>query len=171
MKITILVIGGVIIATLAYILIFVDGDTQPGVEVGENQGVIALEFEDYDGKEVSLADFAGTPLVVNSWATWCPFCVNELPDFAAAQEELGDSVIIIAIDRQESMSAAKKFSDNLGVTNDMVFWIDSSDSFYREIGGFSMPETIFINAQGETIDHKRGPMDKEEIIERIQAIL
>ncbi len=94
-----------------------------------------------------------------------------MPDFTAAQKELGDSVIIIAIDRQESLSAAKRFSDRLGVTDGILFWLDSSDSFYREIGGFSMPETIFVNAAGETVDHKRGPMDKVEVIERIQAIL
>ena len=39
------------------------------------------------------------------------------------------------------------------------------------IGGFSMPETIFIDSDGVTKDHKRGPMEKEEIIQRAQVIL
>jgi len=138
-------------------------------ETKSADAVFALSFKDYDGNAVSLADFRGKPLVVNGWAVWCPFCVKELGDFAIAQKEFGDKVTIIAIDRAESLETAKKFTDDLGVTDDLVFWLDSDDSFYRSIGGFSMPETIFIDSDGNKKFHKRGPMDAEEIINLIQT--
>ena len=133
--------------------------------------VFDLNFKDYDGNQVSLSDVQGKPLVVNSWAVWCPFCKKELADFATVQDELGNRVTIIAIDRAESLNVAKKFTDEKGVTDRLIFWLDLSDSFYKKIGGFSMPETIFINSDGETVFHKRGPMDVEEIKEHIQKIL
>lgn len=127
----------------------------------------AFSLQNYEGEIVRLSDFEGQPLVINSWAAWCPFCVEELPAFAAAQKEFGDQVIIIAIDRAEPLETAKKYTDELDVTNDLVFLLDPDDSFYRSIGGFSMPETIFVDAAGNILQHKRGPMDLEEIRRRI----
>ena len=128
-------------------------------------------MQNYDGKTVRLSDFAGKPLVINSWAAWCPFCRKELVDFATVQKEFGDKVIIIAVDRSETREIAKKYTDELGVTSGMVFLLDPSDSFYQSIGGFSMPETIFVDKDGRIADHKRGPMDVQEMRERIQKIL
>ena len=132
---------------------------------------VDIELKDYDGNTVSLSDYIGTPLVINSWAVWCPFCVEELKEFSAVQRELGDAVIIIAIDRAERGSRVQSFTDDLGVTNDLIFLLDSRDAFYKKIGGFSMPETVFVNAEGNIIIHKRGPMKAAEIKEKIQSIL
>lgn len=145
----------------------------PELERGEQAGERAPDFalRDYDGKTVRLADFAGKSLVINIWAAWCPFCRKELVDFAAVQKEFGDKAVIIAIDRAESREVAKKYSDALGVTGDLIFLLDPSDSFYQSIGGFSMPETIFIDKNGAIVDHKRGPMDANEIRQKISNIL
>lgn len=134
-------------------------------------GIFALQLKNYNNSPVSLADLRGKPLVINSWAAWCPFCRKELADFAAVQKEFGDKVKIIAIDRAESLETAKKYSDELGVTNELTFLLDPGDSFYQAIGGFSMPETIFVNDSGETVFHKRGPMDIEEIRQKIQQLI
>lgn len=128
----------------------------------------ALEFTDYNGNTVTLADFSGKNLVVNSWAAWCPFCRKELPDFVTIQKEFGDQIVIIAIDRAEPLSTAKQYSDELGVTNDLIFLLDPDDTFYKAIGGFSMPETIFVDAHGMIQDHKRGVMAEEEVRRRVQ---
>ena len=130
-----------------------------------------LSFSDYNGKTVRLADFSGKPLVINSWAAWCPFCVGEIDDFAQVQKELSDSVTIILIDRAESLSVAKKFTDDLGVGDDLILLLDSRDSFYTTIGGFAMPETLFINSDGTIDFHKRGPMEAAEIKTRIEKLL
>lgn len=128
--------------------------------------VLALEFINYQDEPVALTDLLGTPLVINAWASWCPFCVAELPDFATVQAELGDQVVFVAINRAESLRTAKKFTDDLGVSEDMLFLLDPKESFYKAIGGFSMPETLFINAEGNIITHKRGFMTLEEIRDR-----
>ncbi|KKU81986.1 MAG: Redoxin domain protein [Parcubacteria group bacterium GW2011_GWA2_47_8] len=130
-----------------------------------------FSLHDYSGGIVSLADFAGKPLLINSWAAWCPFCRKELVDFAIAQKEFGDQIVIIAIDRAESLQVAKGYTDQQGTTNDLLFLLDPKDSFYRSISGFSMPETIFVNENGLIVEHKRGPMDINEIREKIEKLL
>jgi len=130
-----------------------------------------VALQDYDGKTVRLADFTGKPTVINSWAAWCPFCKKELPDFVAIQKEFGDKVVIIAIDRSESLAVAKGYTDQQGITDNLIFLLDPSDSFYRSIGGFSMPETVFVNSDGNVVFHKRGPMDINEIRERAERLL
>ncbi len=130
-----------------------------------------FSLEDFQGKRVTRGDLLGKPLVINSWAAWCPFCKKELEDFVTVQKDLGDAVTIVAIDRAESLKTAKGFTDSLGISDDLVYLLDPNDSFYQHIGGFSMPETIFVDSEGNIVQHKRGPMTVEEIKKRIESIL
>lgn len=181
MKTSLIIIGIVILAAVGWLLIFKTGQhqnmnpsnslvtqTEPSTKSDKAPD---FHLQDYSGKTLSLADFAGKPLVLNAWATWCPFCREELPAFATAQKEFGDKVVIIAIDRQESLATAKSYTDAQGTTSGLIFLLDPSDSFYQSIGGFSMPETIFVDKSGNIVDHKRGPMDINEIRERIKKII
>lgn len=150
------------------------GSAEWPTAAGERLPDVALA--DYEGATVRLADFAGQPLVVNSWAAWCPFCGQELADFAAVQKELsrdeeGSSVVFVAVNRAEPREVAQGFTDQLGISQDLVFLLDPSDSFYQAMGGFSMPETLFVDKDGNIIEHKRGPMDRQEILERVRKIL
>lgn len=168
MKTLLIIISVVVLVVVGWLLISKTGNHQ-SMNMGNKAPDFALQ--NYDGKTVRLTDFAGKPLVINSWAAWCPFCRKELVDFAAAQKEFGNDVVIIAIDRAESRETAKKYTDELGVTNDMIFLLDPSDSFYQSIGGFSMPETIFVDKDGNIAERKRGPMEIKEIREKIQKLL
>lgn len=144
--------------------------SEPKSQGTQQDAVFQLSFTDYGGNKVSLAALLGKPLVVNSWAVWCPFCVKELKEFVSLQKEHPE-ITVIAIDRAESLQTAKPYTDDLGLSEDLVFWLDPSDSFYRTIGGFSMPETLFVDKDGVVQDHKRGPMDVQEMRERLQKIL
>lgn len=162
-----------IIGGAAYLFRLTENRTVPGGRPGTPASAPApdVALEDYAGNTVTLAQFRGRPVVVNSWAAWCPFCRQELADFAAVQEELGDRVVIIAVDRAESRETAKRYSDELGVTGKLIFLLDPEDSFYRSIGGFSMPETILVDGDGNVRHHQRGPMDAAELKRRLAAML
>jgi len=129
-----------------------------------------FSLKDSDGNTVSLADFKGKNIIVNSWAVWCPFCVRELGEFAKLQREFGNEIIIIAIDRAESLEKTKSYTDDLGITDDLVFLLDPDDSFYRSLGGFSMPETIFVDGEGNILFHKRGPMTFDDMKSKVQEL-
>ena len=182
---TIVVIGIIIIGGL---LIFSGGDEvvrKDNQDIGDTQDinikgseqtkkfdqVPAFTLEDWDGNEVSHSDFEGKTLVINSWAVWCPFCVKELAEFAILQEEMKDDVVVIVIDRAESMAKQKKFIDEVGLTGKLLYLNDPKDSFYQSIGGFSMPETIFVDKDGNIRLHKRGPMNVEEMRKVLKDII
>lgn len=182
MKTFLIVIVVVILAVAGWLFVFKTGQRQNGSSVitvvpEKTSTIVTSEkapdfhLQDYSGKIVSLSDFTGKSIVINSWASWCPFCRQELSDFATAQKEFIDKTVIIAVDRAESLSVAKGYTDKQRTTNNLIFLLDPLDSFYQSIGGFSMPETIFVNKNGEIVVHKRGPMEIQEIREKINQII
>ena len=132
--------------------------------VSDNKNELSeFALEDYEGNIVKSKDFRGKFLVINAWASWCPFCVNELSEFALLQEAFPEEIAVIAINRAEPVSVARDFSDRLDASDKFTFLLDPKDSFYKSIGGFSMPETIFVNKKGEILIHKRGPLTFPEM--------
>jgi thiol-disulfide isomerase/thioredoxin len=175
MKSKILLLVVIIVALLVLGALLLRGGSESIESTGDGEGVTlkqapSFNLKDYEGNLVSLSDFAGRPVVVNSWAAWCPFCRKELPDFAEVQKEFGDQVVVIAIDRAESLEKAKQYSDELGVTEDLVFLLDPNDSFYADIGGFTMPETIFVDREGLIREHKRGPLTVDDFREKVASL-
>lgn len=164
---SVLIIGGVLLA----VIFGLSKDTKMENSSSDLDRLSQIMLADYEGNTISLGDFSGKMLVVNSWAVWCPFCVKELSDFAALQKAFPDEVIVIAIDRAESLEKVRGFTNELGVSEDMIFLMDKKDDFYKTIGGFSMPETVFIDTNGAIVFHKRGPMTFEEMKDQVEKLL
>ena len=128
-------------------------------------------FVDYAGDSYVLNQNDSKLIVVNSWASWCPFCKRELTDFIRATSKYSPKdVTVIAINRGESLDISKSFSENLNA-NKLVFLLDLGDKFYKEIGGFSMPETLFMDKKLNVLEHKHGAMTEDEIKEKVAKYL
>lgn len=137
-----------------------------------------LGLQDFDGNTIRLADFKDKEvLVINSWAVWCPFCKEEIPDFVRLQEEFGDRIAIVAVDRGESEEKQKGFieereqADGLEIDDALIFVNDPSDSYYKKMGGIGMPVTIFVDGEGNIRSIKQGSMPLEEMRQRVEEIL
>lgn len=164
---SVLVIGGVLLV----VIFSLSKDTVVENSVSDLDRLSQITLTDYDGNVKSLGSWSGKMLVVNSWAVWCPFCVKELPDFVELQKTFPDEIAVIAIDRAESLEKVRGFTDELGISEDMIFLMDRKDDFYKTIGGFSMPETVFIDGDGAIVFHKRGPMTFDEMKEQVERLL
>jgi len=140
-----------------------------------SQTLVASEetpYTDLSGDTFTFDEFRGKVRVVNTWASWCPFCVAELKDFEVlAAEYAQKEVAVIAVNRKETKEKAQAFLNTVGSFEHVHFAIDLTDAFYKSVGGFSMPETVFYDAKGNIFLHKRGFMDLEEMRLHTEAAL
>ena len=170
---TLAIVLGIIILLGVFVLLLPIGPSVPAPDSAVGNSTYAIPLEHPDGTQTSIGAFIQEDqvLVVNSWATWCPFCVQELPDMVELQEEYEDQIHVIAVNRRESVDQARTYLFDLGVAGGLTYLYDPSDDWYRGIGAFTMPETLFINGRGEVVVHKRGFMALEEMREHVEKTL
>jgi thiol-disulfide isomerase/thioredoxin len=109
-------------------------------------------FKGADGRELSLTDFAGRPLLVNLWATWCVPCRVEMPtlDALAALEAGNVTVIAVAQDLQGRKKVLPFFAET-GVEN-LEPYTDAQNRVWGAIGGSpKLPTTILYNSEGREV--------------------
>ncbi len=109
-------------------------------------------FTGADGREVSLSDFAGRPLLVNLWATWCAPCKAEMPtlDNLAVLEEGEISVIAVSQDLQGA-KPVRVFFDSARIAN-LEPYTDPDNALSSAVGGtVALPTTILYNSQGKEV--------------------
>ncbi len=109
-----------------------------------------VRFTYFDGSEGTLADFAGTPLVVNFWASWCPPCITEMPAFEAVHVELAPQVAFLGFNVGDEPGAARQLAERTGVTYPLAE--DPDSAIFQVFGGIIMPTTVLVDAEG-TIVH------------------
>lgn len=120
-------------------------------------------YIDLDGNPVLLSSMKGKSIIVNSWASWMPFSKDELALLNELKSKSGDSIHILAINRMEDRERVKSYLDIYGIEKNITFLIDPTDNFYRAIGGYAMPETVFYRKDGSLSTHKRGVLTREEL--------
>ena len=123
---------------------------------------------------VRLADFRGTPLVVNMFASWCSNCREELPLFARTAAALRGRVQFVGIDSQET-------GDGLAMANE--FHLQASGFVLgHDIGGspaagyhdalkaLGMPVTAFYSAQGQLLKTYRAQVPEAVLRSTLQEL-
>jgi thiol-disulfide isomerase/thioredoxin len=71
--------------------------SSPENDITITKRLFGLSFENTQGEAVPLAKYRGKPLVINFWATWCPPCVEEMPELSQWNKSVGNSVGIVGI--------------------------------------------------------------------------
>ncbi len=94
-----------------------------------------LSLTDLHGSPVALADYRGTVVLVNNWATWCPPCKAEMPTLQAYYEDhKGQGFTIIAIESGDPLAEVVGFVAEYGLT--FPVWPDAA---MKSIGAFRNP--------------------------------
>ncbi len=126
-----------------------------------------VSFVMFDGAISSFEDFKGKPLVLNFWASWCPPCVAEMPDFQKASESFVDQVTFLGMNMQDpDRSAAERLIAETGVRYPLA--LDPDGALFARFGGIGMPTTVFIDADGNVVDTHTGALFGEVLEERIR---
>ena len=139
--------------------------------LGERAPEVALT--DFEGESFSLQDYEGRPVVMNFWASWCPFCVAEMPDFEKVHRSLSEEVVFLGIDQCESCQggsrdAAERLARETGVSYRLAE--DPNGSVFIAFGGSSMPTTIFIDANGRVVESVGGMLSEGQLRDYIARL-
>jgi len=121
----------------------------------------AITMADFDGEDVTLAQFAGTPIVLNFWSSWCPFCIAEMPDFETVSRAAGDRVEFIGVNLQDDQGLANQLRKETGITYRVTR--DPRGVVYDAFGGIGMPTTVFIDADGRVREVVTGQMSEAQL--------
>jgi len=148
--------------------------TDSGGNSTEAQRETVPDFTVYDreGNPVKLSDFVGKPVVLNFWASWCPPCKGEMPDFEEKYKELGDKVHFLMINMtdnsRETVEIAAKFIADMGYTFPVYY--DTASEAAITYGVSSLPTTYFIDAQGYGVARATGALDAATLQQGIDMI-
>lgn len=129
---------------------------QAELSVGPQVGRLAPDFEisDFDGSRHRLSDFREKAVYINFWATWCVPCTVELPDIQVLQQRHRDDLIVITVNRRESLDSARAYFGNIPLADGgagvdfTVNGLDPDDTLYREYQGLGMPVSFFVDPNG-----------------------
>lgn len=165
-------------AVLGYEYLSENYNPENSVSPEENSSeevVAAPDFTVYDenGNPVDFSDFAGKPVVINFWATWCGYCVKEMPAFEKAANEFGEKVAFMMINvtdgYQETKEDAMAFIEEKGYTFPVYY--DTDLSAAKVYGASSLPATAFINSKGELVYGQLGMLSEETLYSYIEKIV
>ncbi len=146
-------------------------DTEQTTEASKQGNAPNFAVLDEDGKRVELTDFYGKPVVLNFWATWCGYCVMEMPDFNKAYGEYPE-VAFMMIDATdgvyETVDMAKEFVAAKGYSFDIYFDVLGQAAYAYQVTGY--PTTVFIDANGDVVSIQTGMISYETLIEGLELI-
>ena len=131
----------------------------------QNASVADVPFTGADGSVASIADFAGRPLVLNMWATYCVPCVKEMPALDEIATEFADEVNVIGVNVFDTPQKAATFARELGVGYSQFSDPDGALSTALAVTG--LPATAFFDANGALLDVHQGAYTAAELRDAI----
>jgi thiol-disulfide isomerase/thioredoxin len=99
---------------LAGLLVMLVACGDNSANASADNDTLTADFGRLDGTDGSFADYKGTPVVVNFFASTCTSCVTEMPAFEQVNQETGDQVRFVGIDVGESAETARSFVEAVG---------------------------------------------------------
>lgn len=146
-------------------------DVDPGAKL-RGKTAPAFTLSTVDGKQVSLADYKGRPVLVNFWATWCAPCKIEMPWFEELRKQYagqGFEILGITADVDAGKDVIAKSAQKIGVTYPILL---STDKVQDAYGGVEyLPMSFYVDRDGKVVEATTGLSSKNEIEANIKKII
>jgi thiol-disulfide isomerase/thioredoxin len=127
----------------------------------------AMRLETLDATPVAPQRFAGKPVVVNLWATWCPPCQREMPILAQAQQDHPD-ITVLMVNQGEDAQTVRAFLERKGLRFDHVL-LDRTLHTMKAYGSRGLPTTLFFDANGNLVESHMGEITAARLKDTVRA--
>lgn len=139
----------------------------------DSAALLGLVLPDLAGQPVAVEQWRGKVLAINFWATWCPPCRAEIPDFIRAQGDYGSKglqVVGIAID---DPAKVRRFVADLGINYPQLLADDAIMDLSRSLGNVSMglPFTVIVDRRGAIAYTRVGMVSAKQLNGSINQLL
>ena len=127
-----------------------------------------------EGEEVSISEFKGKKVIINFWASWCPPCVEEMPEFQLLHNELdSEETVLLAINLTDGQRETKTLANNFLAENnlDLNVLYDTQGNAFYEFNVSSIPQTFFLDEEGTVQYSILGMTNKttlDAVLERME---
>ncbi len=159
------IVGVAVVASMVAALLAARGTSDGDADDGD--AGVTVSFEMLDGTAGSLAQYRGTPLVLNFFASWCVPCLAEMPGFEQVHQDL--DVAFLGMNLQDRVEDGQRVVEQTGVTYEIAR--DPDGSIFASFGGIAMPTTVFIDADGRVVDLHSGEITASALRDRIADVL
>lgn len=114
----------------------------------ENGASPPVQLRSYDGHTWDLRRFEGKPIVLNFWATWCPPCMQELPEFTRVALAYADRAVVIGAavssPREDVLRTIKRFDIRYPIA-------EASRDMIQQWNASSLPSTYLLDQQHRVV--------------------
>jgi len=146
------------------------------IDISKLSSTADFTVQDADGNDIKLSDMIGKPVVLNFWASWCPPCKEEMPEFEKLFTELGDYVSFMMIDAVDGGRETKETGAAYVAGEGYSFpvYYDTTQEASRKFNLTAIPKTVFIDAEGNLVDEIIGMIGESQLragIERIAGTI
>lgn len=131
--------------------------------------VDGIVLRDLSGKQHSLSQYAGKWLIINYWATWCPPCLEEVPELVALYDDRKgkDLMVIGVVFDYETVEEVKRYADDMLMSYPIVL---GNKVVTKQIGSAEvLPTTYIFNPQGKLVKVKHGIVSRQYLETMMQA--
>lgn len=155
--------SAVAVTAIVSVATFTRGGTSPDERITIEGAAPAFDLPRVGAPDepVTLAAFAGKPLVINFWASWCVPCRKEMPALQRASERLAGRVVFVGINHQDIAADAAEFERNVGVTYPSGH--DPGGDVARAYGVLGLPTTVFVDQSGRIVARRPGEITDEKL--------
>ncbi|MFZ4703772.1 MAG: TlpA family protein disulfide reductase [Candidatus Methylumidiphilus sp.] len=132
---------------------------------------LEMAFPDLTGKPHHLSDWKGKVLIVNFWATWCPPCLEEMPEFVKLQNEFGPKGLqFIGILTDDEALDAQAFLKAKPVNYPILDGTIGARQWTEKLGDKAgvLPISVVFDPSGNRVHTELGIFTRNEIMEKVK---